>query len=757
MTYTSGAAGFWVGNDSGTYKMRLGAVSGGALSGGMSWDGSILRIIGSAYIGNGVGFSTAALLYLPFDTPQGSTIPNLNGHLGQIPTYSGPVTGINTGKYHGALYLEDGVSNLITNNSFETDLTGVTQNGGTNSRVNTQALFGTWSLRCQTSSTGTGWYYTVTSVTSTSTTYTFSVYVRGTGNVRLFGYGNVSGNIATTNVTLTSTWTRYTVTFTYGASDTSRLVGVEQNGAGTADWYSDGTQLEQRGYATTYAASSRTVSIVRYNAANNFDATTCTLSGWFYFASLSGRTATFFGGDNTGSLTIYANSTSVNVSRKDASVVATYSGTLAANTWTHIAVTVSGGTVTKLYINGSLAASGTAGSAYATPTYFMVGSYATSGSNNINGYIDDVASIGRVLTADEIASIYNSNAPLNVVRNNYELMLANTSTTGYVVGNAAGLFGYSDTTGASGTGAFALVTTDSTDLTATFGRTLNAGDFQLGAVAAGKSNLKFDRAAGRLSMYVGSVENFRIDSTELRIGTNVGSGSGAQLAFTLSSGLFSINDGAVARISLNSSGILSLNDNTGTAQIQFDGSGNAYIADQLTMGASGSIVVGSSDTILDNTGITIKGVTSYADINTIKWKYSGSVSSQLYNIIDTVSFNSSLNIRATAPSGSYNTLLILGALNSTQTNAELLLSSASNGSAYLRLNAAAVYPVYMDTSVLSFWSYAPSHGNGVGVVFIKNAGSVPSTNATNGGVLYVQSGALKWRGSSGTVTTIANA
>jgi hypothetical protein len=36
-------------------------------------------------------------------------------------------------------------------------------------------------------------------------------------------------------------------------------------------------------------------------------------------------------------------------------------------------------------------------------------------------------------------------------------------------------------------------------------------------------------------------------------------------------------------------------------------------------------------------------------------------------------------------------------------------------------------------------------------------GTAPSGNATGGGFLYSASGALKWRGSSGTVTTIAPA
>lgn len=46
-------------------------------------------------------------------------------------------------------------------------------------------------------------------------------------------------------------------------------------------------------------------------------------------------------------------------------------------------------------------------------------------------------------------------------------------------------------------------------------------------------------------------------------------------------------------------------------------------------------------------------------------------------------------------------------------------------------------------------------GGGAGVLGIANAATVPSTNPTGGGILYAEAGALKWRGSSGTVTTIA--
>ncbi|MET9435886.1 hyaluronoglucosaminidase [Streptomyces sp. NPDC006551] len=52
---------------------------------------------------------------------------------------------------------------------------------------------------------------------------------------------------------------------------------------------------------------------------------------------------------------------------------------------------------------------------------------------------------------------------------------------------------------------------------------------------------------------------------------------------------------------------------------------------------------------------------------------------------------------------------------------------------------------------------AESYGGGDGVVGIRNATTPPTTNPSNGGVLFVEAGALKWRGSAGSVTVIAPA
>jgi hypothetical protein len=48
-------------------------------------------------------------------------------------------------------------------------------------------------------------------------------------------------------------------------------------------------------------------------------------------------------------------------------------------------------------------------------------------------------------------------------------------------------------------------------------------------------------------------------------------------------------------------------------------------------------------------------------------------------------------------------------------------------------------------------------GRGKGVIAIANATVAPSVSPAGGGILYVENGALKYKGSNGTVTTIAPA
>lgn len=77
------------------------------------------------------------------------------------------------------------------------------------------------------------------------------------------------------------------------------------------------------------------------------------------------------------------------------------------------------------------------------------------------------------------------------------------------------------------------------------------------------------------------------------------------------------------------------------------------------------------------------------------------------------------------------------------------------------LNSASVLPFAIENATgtpgdganVSFFRTG-SYGNGNRVMFIGNATTVPDSNPSSGGILYTESGALKYRGSSGTVTTL---
>ena len=130
---------------------------------------------------------------------------------------------------------------------------------------------------------------------------------------------------------------------------------------------------------------------------------------------------------------------------------------------------------------------------------------------------------------------------------------------------------------------------------------------------------------------------------------------------------------------------------------------------------------------------------------------------RITNVVNTGFKSSTTYVSASPVDGTWYSVLSLLAYNTTQINAALTLFSSGSGFYSLALNASAFTSLWGDTNVLSIFGDTPSHGDGVKVIFIANASTVPSTNPTGGGVLYVTAGALKFRGSGGTVTPIAPA
>jgi hypothetical protein len=53
------------------------------------------------------------------------------------------------------------------------------------------------------------------------------------------------------------------------------------------------------------------------------------------------------------------------------------------------------------------------------------------------------------------------------------------------------------------------------------------------------------------------------------------------------------------------------------------------------------------------------------------------------------------------------------------------------------------------------WGTTDTTGGVAKSVIIGNVAAAPTVNPVGGGILYVEAGALKWRGSAGTITTIA--
>lgn len=80
-----------------------------------------------------------------------------------------------------------------------------------------------------------------------------------------------------------------------------------------------------------------------------------------------------------------------------------------------------------------------------------------------------------------------------------------------------------------------------------------------------------------------------------------------------------------------------------------------------------------------------------------------------------------------------------------------------NGPIMFATNNAERFRVEKDGNIGINYAGAQTYGSGTKVIMIANATTDPTANPTGGGILYVSGGALKYRGSSGTVTTIAAA
>ena len=170
----------------------------------------------------------------------------------------------------------------------------------------------------------------------------------------------------------------------------------------------------------------------------------------------------------------------------------------------------------------------------------------------------------------------------------------------------------------------------------------------------------------------------------------------------------------------------------GTGVTPVTAAGGAYLAVNAPTGFTGSLLE------LRQNGVIRTSVTSGGTLSTVNVGNTTSSNNALI-ALNTTGLVLSRNVADSSPA------LVVQQLNAISTgdvlqvknSAGTLLAVAQNGN--IGIGA------------------TPPFGGGAGVIGIKTATTLPTTNPVGGGVLYVDAGALKYRGTSGTVTTVAAA
>lgn len=157
-----------------------------------------------------------------------------------------------------AVLIPDAVTNYITNPSMRFDTTGWNAQGATITRSLEQSRFGIASLKVVTNGSvlREGTFFRVSVLSGISENITVSVYVRGTGRVRIRLDNNVVGGTeyASQPVKLSATrWQRIYITgFSTGGNDMRLYVETDDAVVAARTFYVDGAQMERKAHLTTY-------------------------------------------------------------------------------------------------------------------------------------------------------------------------------------------------------------------------------------------------------------------------------------------------------------------------------------------------------------------------------------------------------------------------------------------------------------------------------------------------------------------------
>ncbi len=337
------------------------------------------------------------------------------------------------GKFGQAVMVEEGTTNLLTVNqsSVETDTTGFVTLNSTISRDTVEHWVGGASLKCVTSNISAFEGFYLDAAITGGSTYTASVYVKGSGVIRLLLAARDATKqlsfVDSGDVTLTSSWQRIAVTHTMDATATTARIIVRTNIQQSITWYTDGLQLEQKPYSTswTLGGSTRSPETLTIPAAGVLNPQEGTVECLVYVNDIIKRTDGVYrviwyalpvGGLANGWLVLDHSDNSANwriaVSNGSASAIYLISDSYTPNGWHLFSLTYnkSDGSI-RLLIDGVLRFSTTRAPLPSSYDKMFVG-LAPEGIRHCNTLIDDLRISSRARTDTEIAAAYQSNAPL---------------------------------------------------------------------------------------------------------------------------------------------------------------------------------------------------------------------------------------------------------------------------------------------------------------------------------------------------------
>lgn len=356
------------------------------------------------------------------------------GHMGQAGTESGGVI-YRPGKFGKAVQIAEATTNLISNPSFENDVTTGWSFDGKTGGTRTQssdAYYGSYSCKI-TSHTGPAGSYLAMwpSVSLVAyTTYVFSLWCKNV-NLSLSPFfsiidvGGGSVTLASGSFSPTNEWSRVQIQFTTGASvsDVRCYIRIGVNGG---SFLIDGVQLEAKAYVTPYcdgslgtghswsgtahaSTSSRTAARLGYST-SALRSSAGTIGMWAKCGSSSTTYARILAHYNSGNriYIIRRNSDGVWFAGVgDTTLLIT--GIAVDSGWHHFALSWNGSAAT-FYIDGVSMGTSAYTNLSAFDTYIYLTGYPLGDADN--HLIDDFVVLSRVASADEIRAIYESNAPV---------------------------------------------------------------------------------------------------------------------------------------------------------------------------------------------------------------------------------------------------------------------------------------------------------------------------------------------------------